>query len=100
MLSPTDVKTLNLFLGSTSCYNSFLSSLRDIRALFNCSLQKDTAWYRSVECRRAFEKLKSVVLSNMSLTRYNSQSLIVWRTSIKSFQLRLMQKWLHKQPLF
>ena len=70
LTTPTDVSTLRPFLGLVCHYGSFLLELQKLRGHLNNLLQKDTKWKWSNSCKESFEKIKSLLSSDQSLTRY------------------------------
>ena len=77
MPPPTDIQTLRSFLGLISYYSSFLPSLHEVRGPMTSLLRKDTPWNWSAHCQSAFEKLKSMLSSEMLLTHYNPKLPII-----------------------
>ena len=77
MPPPTDIQTLRSFLGLISYYSSFLQSLHEVRGPMTSLLRKDTPWNWSAHCQSAFEKLKSMLSSEMLLTHYNPKLPII-----------------------
>lgn len=71
MAAPTDVSTLRSFLGLVSHYSSFLPELHKLRGPLNNLLQKDTKWNWSNTCKESFEKIKSLLSSDLLLTHYD-----------------------------
>ncbi|BHF79290.1 hypothetical protein SprV_0602241000 [Sparganum proliferum] len=71
MPAPKNVSQLRLFLGLISYYSAFLPSLHDVRAPLNRLLQKDALWCWSPDCEKAFAQLKSMLSSDLLLTRYD-----------------------------
>ena len=61
---PTDVSSLRSFLGLVIHYDSFLSSLHQIKSQLNKLLAKHTKW----SCQQAFDKIKPVLNSDELLT--------------------------------
>jgi transposase InsO family protein len=77
MPAPTDISTLRSFLGLISYYSAFLPTLHDVRAPLNRLLQKDAAWCWSAECEKSFNRLKSMLSSDLLLTHYDPSLPIV-----------------------
>ncbi|VUZ40556.1 unnamed protein product [Hymenolepis diminuta] len=71
MFSPTNLDLLRSFLGSITYYNSFLPSLHKHRAPLNQFLHKETPYERSPACKWAFEKLNSMLNSELLLVHYD-----------------------------
>ena len=71
LTAPTDVSTLRSFLGLVSHYGSFLPELHKLRGPLNNLLQKDTKWNWSNSCKESFEKIKSLLSSELLLTHYD-----------------------------
>ncbi|VDL19770.1 unnamed protein product [Hymenolepis diminuta] len=66
-----NLRSLRSFLGPISYYNSFLPALHKHRGPLNQLLHKDTPWEWSPACEEAFEKLKSMLNSELLLTHYD-----------------------------
>ena len=59
------------FMGHVSHYGSFfLPELHKLRGPLNNLLQKDTEWNWANSCKEAFEKIKSLLSSDLFLTHY------------------------------
>ena len=71
LAAPSDVLTLHSFLGLVSHYFFFLPKLHKLRGPLNNLLQKDTKWNWSNSYIEAFEKIKSLLSSDLLLTHYN-----------------------------
>nr|CAH8875948.1 unnamed protein product [Trichobilharzia regenti] len=71
MPAPTDVPSLRSFLGLISYYSAFLPALHNVRHPLNRLLEKNATWKWSEACRSAFEKLKSMLTSELLLTHYS-----------------------------
>ena len=70
LTAPTDVSTLRSFLSLVSHYGSFLAELHKLRGPLNNLLQKDTKWNWSNSGKESFEKIKSLLSSDLLLTHY------------------------------
>ena len=68
---PTNVQTLQSFLGMINYYHQFIPELYNLRAPLNRLLTKDTKWCWSEACQNSFQKIKNILLSDLSLTHYN-----------------------------
>ena len=68
---PKNLKTLRLFLGLVSHYSSFLPELHQVRGPLNQLLKKDMPWNWSVQCQASFEKITSLISSDLLLTNYD-----------------------------
>ncbi|CAI2732605.1 unnamed protein product [Schistosoma spindalis] len=77
MPRPTDVPTLRSFLGLVSHYGAFIPDLHRLRAPLNSLLTKNAKWCWSKSCQTAFEKIKKLLLSDLSLTHYDPSLPIV-----------------------
>ncbi|CAH8609833.1 unnamed protein product [Dicrocoelium dendriticum] len=83
--APTDVTTLRSFLGMVSHYSEFLPCMHRLRHPLNQLLMKDVEWNWSVQCQEAFDKLKSLLKSDLLLTHYNPKQEIVVATDASSY---------------
>ena len=66
MPAPTNVAALQSFLELAKYYNSYLPNMHILRAPLNHLLQKDVKWNWTDECKKAFEKLKTSLTSNLA----------------------------------
>ena len=71
MPAPTDVSTLRSFLGLVSHYGIFLPRLHHLKAPLNNLLMKTSKWEWTNECRFVFNKVKSMISSDLLLTHFN-----------------------------
>uniref|UniRef100_A0A5S6QM53 RNA-directed DNA polymerase n=1 Tax=Trichuris muris TaxID=70415 RepID=A0A5S6QM53_TRIMR len=75
---PTNVTQLRSFLGMINHYGQFIADLCDVRAPLDRLLQKDTKFEWTDDCQQAFEKVISIVASDLLLTHYDpNQEIIV-----------------------
>ena len=58
MLPPTNVKSLQRFLGVLNWFRKFMPNVSELTHPLNKLLHKGTPWSWSTECQTAFEKLK------------------------------------------
>ena len=77
MPAPKDIAELRSFLGLISYYSAFLPSLHNMRAPLNHLLKNNIEWNWSNNCQAAFDKLKTMLSSDLLLTHYNPQLPIV-----------------------
>ncbi|BHF79293.1 hypothetical protein SprV_0602241300 [Sparganum proliferum] len=68
---PENIRAIQRGLHPRIYYNAFLPSLHDVRAPLNRLLQKDAPWCWSPDCKKAFAQLKSMLSSDLLLTRYD-----------------------------
>ncbi|XP_029142978.1 uncharacterized protein K02A2.6-like, partial [Protobothrops mucrosquamatus] len=71
MPPPKDLPTLRSFLGLISHYSTFLPEMHRLRTPLNQLLVKDQPWNWSQECQNVFNKVKSMLKSNLLLTHFN-----------------------------
>ncbi|UYV63262.1 K02A2.6-like [Cordylochernes scorpioides] len=55
---PTNLKTLQSFLGAINVYNKFIPNYAQLRTPLNKLLKKDTTWNWDNQCQTSFEALK------------------------------------------
>lgn len=74
---PNDVSELRTFLGMINYYGSFLKNLSDRLAPLNNLLRKEVPWKWGNTCQKAFEDVKSSIISAEVLTHYDVQKKLV-----------------------
>lgn len=77
MPPPSNVATLRSFLGLISYYSNFLPQLHRLRAPMNHLLSKNVKWNWSTECQKSFDKVKSLLISDLLLTYFDPSLEIV-----------------------
>ena len=77
MPPPSDVSSLRAFLGLVSYYGSFLPPLHQIKAPLNKLLSKDTKWSWPIDCQKSFDKIKSLIKSDLLFTHFDPNKKIV-----------------------
>ncbi|CAH8612563.1 unnamed protein product [Schistosoma rodhaini] len=77
MLPPSNVATVRSFLGLISYYSNFLPQLHRLRAPMNHLLSKNVKWDWSTECQKGFDKVKSLLISDLLLTYFDPSLEIV-----------------------
>ncbi|UYV67424.1 hypothetical protein LAZ67_5000530, partial [Cordylochernes scorpioides] len=60
---PTNLKTLQSFLGAINVYNKFIPNYAQLRTPLNKLLKKDTTWDWDNQCQTSFEALKESLTS-------------------------------------
>ncbi|UYV65513.1 hypothetical protein LAZ67_3004557, partial [Cordylochernes scorpioides] len=60
---PTNLKTLQSFLGAINVYNKFIPNYAQLRTPLNKLLKKDTTWNWDNQCQTSFEALKESLTS-------------------------------------
>ncbi|UYV63815.1 hypothetical protein LAZ67_2005744 [Cordylochernes scorpioides] len=60
---PTNLKTLQSFLGAINVYNKFIPNYAQLRTPLNKLLKKDTTWNWDHQCQTSFEALKERLTS-------------------------------------
>ena len=71
---PTNVKSLQRFLGSINVYHKFINNYATLRFPLNKLLKKDTPWTWDAECQDSFEKLKSAIITKPILKIFDPNS--------------------------
>ena len=74
---PKNVTTLQAFLGLANYYGIYIPKMHDLRAPLNYLLKKGVKWEWTNDCQRAFEKIKSVLSSDLALTHFDPQKEII-----------------------
>ena len=87
MPTPSNVAALQSFLGLANYYNSYIPNMHIQRAPLNHLLKKDIKWNWMDECKKAFEKLKTVLTPNLALTHYNPNKQIYVASNTSNFGL-------------
>ncbi|CAI2731094.1 unnamed protein product [Schistosoma spindalis] len=77
MPPPSNVATLSLFLGLISYYSNFLPQLHRLRAPMNQLLSNNVRWDWSSKCQKCFDKVKSLLTSDLLLTYFDPSLEIV-----------------------
>ncbi|CAH8629145.1 unnamed protein product [Dicrocoelium dendriticum] len=77
MPPPDNVAKLRSFLGLISHYSSFVPEMHRLRGPLNELLVKDRKFVWSPECQAAFDNVKSILCSDLSLTHFNPELEIV-----------------------
>lgn len=68
---PTNVKSLQRFLGTINVYHKFIDKYARTRHPLNNLLKKDTPWIWTDECQEAFEVLKKALICKPVLKIFN-----------------------------
>ncbi|UYV67035.1 K02A2.6-like, partial [Cordylochernes scorpioides] len=69
---PTNVKTLQSFLGAINVYKKFIPDYARIRNSLNQLLKRNVKWEWTSDCQKAFDKLKQLLSSGPILHLYKS----------------------------
>ena len=77
MPPPTNVATLQSFLGMISYYSSFIPNLHKLRNPLNNLLRKNQMWNWSTDCQKSFDELKRTLASDFVLTHFDPNQKIV-----------------------
>ena len=77
MPRPTNVSTLQSFLGMINYYNQFIPDMHKLRTPFNHLLSKIVRWHWSAECEESFTKVRDILMSGLSLTHYDPKQDII-----------------------
>lgn len=68
---PTNVKSLQRFLGTINVYNKFIDKYATIRHPLNNLLKKDNPWLWTESCQKSFEVLKNSLICKPILKIFN-----------------------------
>ncbi|CAI5452725.1 unnamed protein product [Caenorhabditis angaria] len=71
MAPPTNVKTLQSFMGMITYYGAFIPEMKVKRGPLDRLIQKDVEWNWGDVEHQAFEELKNTLASDLNLTHYN-----------------------------
>ena len=71
MPAPTNVASLQSFLGLANYYSNNIPSMYTLRGPLNKLLRKEVKWSWSVDCQQVFENLKTALTSGLNLTHYD-----------------------------
>lgn len=82
---PEDVTQLRSFLGLINYYSKFIPRLSTILHPLHSLLRKDIEWVWSAECKKAFDTIKSVILSSKVLVHYNPELPLVLAVDSSSY---------------
>ncbi|CAH8624689.1 unnamed protein product [Dicrocoelium dendriticum] len=84
MPPPVDLQSLRSFCGLISHYSAFLPELHRLRAPLNKLLSKGQTWNWTPECQTVFERVKSLLASDLLLTHFDPSREIVLATDASS----------------
>ena len=87
MRTQTNVGALQSFLELANYYNSYIPNMHILRALLNHLLKKDVKWNWTDKYKKAFEKLKTALTSNLALTHCNPNKQIYVANDASNFGL-------------
>lgn len=71
MPAPKNISQLRSYLGAINYYERFIGQLKELRVPLDRLLKKDARWDWNAECQRSFDRLKSILLSDLLLTHYD-----------------------------
>lgn len=74
---PTDVSGVRSFLGAINYYGKFVPNMRDLRYPLDNLLKNNAPFRWTSECKKSFEKFKSLLSSNLLLTHYDPRHKII-----------------------
>ena len=87
MPKPTNVEALQSFRGLANYYHSYIPNMHILRDPLNHLLKKDVKWNWMDECKKALEKLKTALTSNLALTHYNHNKQFYVASNASNFGL-------------
>ena len=87
MPEPTNITSLQSFLGLANYYQSFIPKMYELRAPLNELLKKEKAWVWTPECQVAFDKIKETLTSELFLTHFNPELPIIVASDASSHGL-------------
>ena len=61
MPAPTNVSSLQSFLGLANHYSNYIPNMQTLKAPLNKLLKKDIKWNWSVDCQKAFDNFKNSI---------------------------------------
>ena len=73
MPTPKNVVTLQAFLGLANYYGIYIPKMHKFRAPLNKLLKNGAKWV----CQKAFDKIKNILTSELSLTHYDPKQEII-----------------------
>nr|XP_039266275.1 uncharacterized protein K02A2.6-like [Styela clava] len=82
--SPENVKELQSFLGIVNYYRKFIPAMSTIVDPFNKLLKKGMKWNWNNDCKKAFVKLKDILVSSEVLVHYDPEKPLVLATDASS----------------
>ena len=85
MPSPSNIANLQAFLGLANYYGIYIKNMHDLRAPLNNLLKKGAKWNWSSECENAFQKIKSVLVSDLSLAHFDPKEEIIVASDASDF---------------
>ncbi|XP_041771477.1 uncharacterized protein K02A2.6-like [Anopheles merus] len=74
---PTDVSGVRSFLGAINYYARFVPNMRELRYPLDNLLKTNAQFRWTADCKRAFERFKSLLSSNLLLTHYDPRHKII-----------------------
>ncbi|XP_030380964.1 uncharacterized protein K02A2.6-like [Scaptodrosophila lebanonensis] len=82
--TPKNVSELRAFIGMVNYYSKFVKNFAQIMSPLYVLLQKDSKFVWTVECNKAYERIKSEITSEQVLVHYDANLPIVLTTDASS----------------
>ena len=85
--APTNVSTLQAFLGLANYHGNFITNMHILRAPLNKLLKKDSKWNWSTEYQSAFDEIKKILMSDLNLTHYDPKKDVIVASDTSNLDL-------------
>lgn len=77
MPPPTDVPSLQSYLGAINYYGKFVDKIHSLRKPLDSLLTKQAIWNWTPECQKSFNEFKEILKSDLLLTHYDPSKQII-----------------------
>ena len=82
---PQNVVMLQAFLGLANYYGIYIPKMHNLRAPLNKLLKKGAKWEWSEACQKAFDEIKNILTSELSLTHYDPKQEIIMASDTSEY---------------